>query len=73
MASWTLKEAYGKATGQGLCYPLTSYGFTLSPPALVHSPEGDREEWLFQTFIPTPDHVAALEVHHGGTGRPRYP
>jgi len=64
MTLWTLKEAYGKATGKGLCYPLASYGFTLAPPALVHSPAGEREGWLFRTFTPTPFHVASLAVQH---------
>jgi 4'-phosphopantetheinyl transferase len=66
MSFWTLKEAYGKVTGRGLCYPLTSYGFTLSPPALIQAPEGDRRDWLFRTFSPTPDHIAALAAYHGG-------
>ncbi|MBN1545404.1 MAG: 4'-phosphopantetheinyl transferase superfamily protein, partial [Syntrophaceae bacterium] len=70
MTFWTLKEAYGKAIGRGLIYPLTSHGFTLSSPALVQAPEGEREGWLFQTFTPTPDHVAALAVHHGGKHMP---
>jgi 4'-phosphopantetheinyl transferase len=70
MTLWTLKEAYGKATGRGLRYPLKSHGFTLSPPALVHAPAEDREGWLFRTFSPTPDHVAALAVHHGGKQTP---
>ncbi|HDR47115.1 MAG TPA: 4'-phosphopantetheinyl transferase superfamily protein [Geoalkalibacter subterraneus] len=70
MSFWTLKEAYGKATGHGLCYLLTSYGFTLTPPALVQAPDGDGEGWLFRTFSPTPDHVAALAVHHGGHRAP---
>jgi 4'-phosphopantetheinyl transferase len=71
MTLWTLKEAYGKATGQGLSYPLTSYGFTVSPPALVQGPAEDGKGWLFQTFSPTPDHVVALAVHHGVNPPPR--
>jgi 4'-phosphopantetheinyl transferase len=66
MSFWTLKEAFGKAIGHGLYYPLTSYGFTLCPPALIQAPKKvERKRWLFRTFSPTSDHVAALAVHHG--------
>ncbi len=66
MSFWTLKEAFGKAIGHGLYYPLTSYGFTLSPPALIQAPKKvEREGWLFRTFSPTPDHVVAMAVQYG--------
>lgn len=70
LALWTLKEAYGKAVGKGLSYPLTSHGFSLMPPALVETPEGDGAGWLFRTLNPTPAHVAALAVHHGDNRAP---
>lgn len=70
MTLWTLKEAYGKATGRGLAYPLTSCGFSLTRPALAETADGDGEGWLFRTFRPTPDHVVALAVHHRGNPPP---
>jgi 4'-phosphopantetheinyl transferase len=62
---WTLKEAYGKATGRGLSYPLTLHGFNLTPPALAEASKGGGAGWLFRTLSPTPAHVAALALHHG--------
>ncbi|UWR46489.1 4'-phosphopantetheinyl transferase superfamily protein [Phaeobacter inhibens] len=70
---WALKEAYIKATGQGLAQPLQ--GFAVQ--CLEHHAEllrcdiGRPDDWTLITWTPTPGYKAALaaqrpalEVHH---------
>jgi 4'-phosphopantetheinyl transferase len=62
---WTLKEAFLKATGQGLSRPMSSVEFALTPDNSIRlvadhqSPDG-RECWAFVEFVPDPQHVGAL-------------
>jgi 4'-phosphopantetheinyl transferase len=58
---WTLKEAYLKATGQGLAAELNSFAFSLDPVAIaVAGPSAPV--WHFAEFRPSPDHSLALAV-----------
>jgi len=45
---WTLREAYVKATGQGLQFPNETFSFALNPPRLVQPVEGPSR-WHFGT------------------------
>jgi 4'-phosphopantetheinyl transferase len=64
---WTQKEAYLKAIGEGLAYPLRNVEVSLSPhgPAQLLSIENDPEaahQWYFQDLQPVPHYMAALAV-----------
>ena len=62
---WTRKEAFIKATGQGLSLPLDSFDVTLTPgtPAeilRVGTVRGATCGWRLQSFTPAQGFVAAL-------------
>jgi len=63
---WTRKEAYVKARGQGLSYPLGDFtvSLDLSNAELVEvtNDPRDRERWILHSLIPDADYVAALAV-----------
>lgn len=59
---WTLKEAYLKATGQGLTIPLDSFAFDLDPLALTLKAPETVSAWHFAEFRPSPGHAIALAV-----------
>lgn len=68
---WTRKEAYIKATGEGLSRPLDQFEVTLRPgePAQLVFVEGQPQEitrWTFQVCQPAEDYVAALAVEGQG-------
>jgi 4'-phosphopantetheinyl transferase len=62
---WTLKEAYIKARGLGLAIPLSSFWFTLAPPAppaIQFAPptEDSPARWrFFQAFVAPSFRIAA--------------
>jgi 4'-phosphopantetheinyl transferase len=64
-ACWTRKEAYVKATGDGLSRPLERFAVSLAPgeaAALLHV-EGDPDEarrWRLEALVPTREYVGAL-------------
>lgn len=70
---WTCKEAYLKATGSGLSFPLGKFSVRVSPdepPGLVDVADlpGESHRWSFVAPDVGPDHVAALAVEgHGWT------
>jgi 4'-phosphopantetheinyl transferase len=71
LSSWTRKEAYLKARGEGLTYPLDQFTVTMDgdQPAQLLEVKGDPRElsrWSFRTLTPAPGMIAALVVegHH---------
>ncbi len=64
---WTLKEAYYKARGSGIPFRLLGARFELSgESSLVFSPavteQVSAEEWQFELFRPTTDHILAVAL-----------
>jgi 4'-phosphopantetheinyl transferase len=68
---WTRKEAYIKATGDGLFHPLNRFTVSLAPrvPARLERVEGDpaeAERWTMEALAPDPGCAAAIAIE----GRP---
>jgi len=64
---WTRKEAYIKAQGSGLAYPLNQFEVSLAPgepPALLNVAGAPQEtsRWSWQELIPAEGYLAALIV-----------
>lgn len=59
---WTRKEAYVKATGQGLHIPLGSFDVSLIPGNLPALRAPDSEKWSLFAFSPAKDYAAAIVV-----------
>ena len=67
---WTLKEAFLKATGEGLLQELNSFdiAFSADQPAHLLRLEGDSfapDHWTLHSFSPAPGFVGALAVPIG--------
>jgi 4'-phosphopantetheinyl transferase len=64
---WTRKEAFIKARGDGLHYPLDRFDVSLAPaePANILRVEGTRGEdceWTLHSFVPEPGFIGAAVV-----------
>jgi 4'-phosphopantetheinyl transferase len=62
---WTRKEAWIKATGQGLTCSLQSFDVEITPgapPRYLRLPGHALDEWTLAHFDPAPGYVAALAV-----------
>jgi 4'-phosphopantetheinyl transferase len=66
---WTLKEAFIKATGEGLSRALDSFSFSLDPISISFRPGGadEQTQWQFIEQRPTPRHFLALAVRRPAT------
>lgn len=65
---WTRKEAYLKAVGSGLSFPLNKLEVTVAPgqPARLLTLNGSRREalgWHMDAIVPVPGYVAALAIN----------
>ena len=70
LACWTRKEAYGKAKGFGICYPLNSIDLCVDYRAPTMTIRDDaacngNRYWTLQQFYPNEEFVAAI-VYAGG-------
>lgn len=68
---WTRKEAFVKAIGEGLTYPLDTFDVSLTPwaPArLIHVRDNQEEarHWSLHAISPAPEYAAALVVEGNG-------
>ena len=68
---WTRKEAYIKARGGGLSFPLDQFDVSLAPgePTTLLNTRGDPQEatrWSLRALTPGPGYVAALAVEGHG-------
>lgn len=64
---WTAKEAYLKATGEGLVDSLSEIEFLIKPDQSislqsVHSNTKAAQNWLIDNFIPASDYIATFAV-----------
>ena len=62
---WTRKEAWLKAVGSGLSFPLDEFCVTMGDPARVLSIRGDAEEaaqWWLESSEPSDGYVAAATL-----------
>ena len=64
---WTRKEAFIKALGEGLSFPLDEFDVSLSPdePARllrVGNMDGNESGWSLRGFSPMPGYVAAVVI-----------
>lgn len=67
LQGWTRKEAYIKAIGRGLSFPLNRFEVVMHPqkPAEIISIDGDTEEaarWTLLHLEPAPNYLGALAV-----------
>lgn len=70
-ACWTRKEAYIKARGEGLSYPLGNFSVSMIPdePAALVETKGDKNKesrWSLETILPGAGYVAAVAVEGHG-------
>ena len=62
---WTRKEAWLKAMGSGLSFPLNQFCVTLDDPARVLSVRGDTAEaaqWRLESCVPCEGYVATVAI-----------
>ena len=66
---WTLKEAFVKATGQGIAAPIDGFAFSLDPVEIRFLPpeRGHPDEWQFAEVRPGPGHRLALAVRRAAS------
>lgn len=63
---WTIKEAYTKAIGAGLAYPLDRVEVAISEKRLaaIDGDAGQAGHWLSTAFSPQPGYTAALVARY---------
>ncbi|MFI0264688.1 4'-phosphopantetheinyl transferase family protein [Streptomyces sp. NPDC017056] len=68
LRTWTLKEAYTKALGQGMRMGFTQFGFDADATSLL-TPQGapaSHGEWTFATFVLDGGYLVAVACHDAG-------
>lgn len=68
---WTLKEAFVKATGDGLYSDVRQIVFEIAHAnriVLRTAPQADAGSWKFAMFAPTPGHCAAIALRGESDG-----
>lgn len=56
---WTQKEAFIKAIGEGLSYPLDKFSVNVLPPASIrHIQDDDAKRWFIHSFVIPPYYAA---------------
>jgi 4'-phosphopantetheinyl transferase len=68
---WTRKEAYIKATGEGLHIPLDSFDVSLTPGLRPELNSSDRSRWSLRSLVPGFGYVAAV-VGEGSASQLRH-
>jgi 4'-phosphopantetheinyl transferase len=71
MNCWTRKEAFIKAVGKGLSYPLQSFDVSLTPGEdarilRLSAGPGTAGDWTLASFDPCPGYVGAVAVEGRG-------
>lgn len=74
LACWTRKEAFIKALGLGLSFPLDAFDVTIEPDAAaritrVDARIGHIENWRMQAFTPYPSYTAAVVYSASGPAK----
>jgi 4'-phosphopantetheinyl transferase len=74
---WTCKEAFIKAIGTGLSFPLKEIEFKINNKKTIkfQSKHGDlsyRRKWNIYTFNPLPNFISSLVVENNGLKIRRY-
>lgn len=64
---WTRKEAFIKAEGSGLSFPLNKFSVSLKPNSKVELLEtkwdfNEKKLWTLKSFNPYPDYIGAVAV-----------
>jgi 4'-phosphopantetheinyl transferase len=70
LRAWTCKEAFVKATGEGLGYPLDSFAVSLAPdvPSRLLALEGaDPNDWSLVVFEPEEGFLAAVALQRSSS------
>jgi 4'-phosphopantetheinyl transferase len=57
---WTRKEAYVKALGEGLCFPLDQFRVSLTPGGAVELNSSDQGRWTLRSLAPQPGYAGAI-------------
>jgi 4'-phosphopantetheinyl transferase len=68
---WTRKEAFIKATGEGLSFPLEEFDASLAPGEVERLLRTDRASsgeslWTLRAFAPDPAYAAAVALEGEG-------
>jgi 4'-phosphopantetheinyl transferase len=63
---WTAKEAYLKATGEGIAGSLESVEVDFTDPNVIKIKQGDRfnSDWLLHNFMPKSNYTATIAVEN---------